>query len=132
MHKLAKRLRADLSPIIEKEGEYGAELWLSADPELSITAVWDAMDKVKRNFRRQGQEITINCVQSSKANVVRIIIDQVGDSLTTEQLVQLVDVLEEFGRGDQFDKKWANNLIQRVKELPNWPEDWTDWTLEDW
>jgi len=44
---------------------------------------------------------------------------------TVEDLVWLIDWCNQYG--DTF-----SDLVEKIKEHPNWPEDMTDWALDEW
>ena len=51
-----------------------------------------------------------------------------GDTLTAEDLLKMDQILEPAKERDT----WAGRLQDKLRELPNWPEDVTDWALDNW
>lgn len=134
MKNFAWLLQAELTPVIEKRGLWTI-FWFRSSRELGKEEVEDALSTVKINFRGQG--LDIDCFKSSTTGVFWLL-DQLDDRLTEEQLVQLVEWLEDnvedadrFGR-DQLDREYVDKTILKIKALPNWPADMTDWALGDW
>lgn len=118
-------LQAELSPVIEKRGLW-TNLWFRSSRELEEKEVEEATTTVKINFRGQG--LDIDCYRSND-NGIYSILTELEDRLTAEQLVQIVEWLENL---DQPDREWVDNTILKIKRMPNWPSDMTDWALEDW
>ena len=133
MKGFAWLLQAELSPVIEKRGLW-TNLWFRSDRELGKEEVEDVRVTVKINFRGQG--LDIDCFKTSTG--IASVLLLVGDRLTGEQLVQMVEWLEDnVEAGDTFNhdrltREYADNTILKIKEMPNWPSDMTDWALEDW
>ena len=127
-------LGTELTPVIEKRGLW-TSFWFRSGRELDKDEVEEANSTVKINFRGQG--LDIDCYRSSDT-AISFILNVLGDRLTEEQLIQMVGWLEDhaedtdiYGR-TKLEKGWVAETILKIKALPNWPSDMTDWALGDW
>ena len=59
---------------------------------------------------------------------ISAIISWNGDTLTAEDLLTMDKLLEPAKQSDP----WAGRLQDKIRTLPNWPGDVTNWALGDW
>lgn len=109
-------------PIILTSSPNTFALWFSLDKRLLQEEVGDWSDGLTEILKKY-----IDLFKSNASGVDKIL-DRGGDDLTTEQLVQLMSWVED----RDLSREYLESITLRIKAHPNWPEDMTDWALDDW
>lgn len=142
--EVSRRMDRDCRPI-----------WAKSEPMLSYTKspvthweirlVWAGAPgewQEEDHWRREWDNTVLEGQESSVLGVKHISIDRRevphtwissivawnGDTLTAEDLLTMDGLLEPAKRKDP----WAGRIQDKLRTLPNWPNDVTDWALGDW
>lgn len=122
LQKLEERLEVRVQPIILQSTGNGV-LWFSLDKPILAERMWSWADDLPEFFRKE-----IDLFKSNASGVDRIL-GRGGVTITTEQLVQLFRWIEE---NTSIRESFKTEILKQIKQHPNWPEDMTDWALDDW
>jgi hypothetical protein len=108
-------------PIILNRGTYGFSLWFSIDKQVEVSEIEDWSGSQTDEYKKY-----IDIFKSNASGVNKIL--NRGGRLTSDQLVQLLNWVE----GSGLARVFLEEITQRIKGHPNWPEDMTDWALSGW
>jgi hypothetical protein len=135
LESLESILGTQLHPVIQSRGVAASFIWFRPARGLSDEEVRKAENVLDDRWSSMH---LLPDVFLSNPNGVLEIINGAGKWLTADQAVQLVEWLnskvdrDPAWRRDKLDPDYLEKLVAKVKELPNWPEDLTDWALGDW
>ena len=132
MSKLGEVLEVNLIPVLVASEMGSTNLWFQADEEPSPVAIDAAYWKASNTLWGTFVFLDLEVSPDSQAQRVGEFVEHGGRLLSADQLVELSVWLENAPIRDRRSPYYIDELVKKIKELPNWPEDWTDWALGDW